>query len=277
MKSKTLSSLRQLIPLFTSLTLTGYAAAQPVSDSQTIPSDPGTICADAPNDPLRARECDRRLNAHIKRNIAATVRITPFIYSEKNGTESGEGTGILIDKLGHVLTAYHIVEGAEYIIVTMRRSNTRPDTEVISSRSVPMEIVQTDTEHDLAILRPRHAETIDLAMTPAADWKPQINELLWHFGQKTVSNCGRISVWPVQALNVHGLVALKTQSNESDFGGPIVTLDGKLVGIILSNDKDRGLTFFLPIQAALPLLERQIAAENTEELEALDRCYRTNR
>ena len=54
----------------------------------------------------------------------------------------GSGSGAIFDKQGHVLTNYHVVDGARDIEVTLA-----------SNKTFPAELVGKDKEHDIAVLR----------------------------------------------------------------------------------------------------------------------------
>ena len=55
----------------------------------------------------------------------------------------GTGSGVVITKYGHVLTNYHVVEGATRVTVTCSKDNTEH----------PAEVVGFDSDKDIAILQ----------------------------------------------------------------------------------------------------------------------------
>jgi len=65
-------------------------------------------------------------------------RFFPMIESRGEGA----GSGSVIDKQGHILTNYHVVEDAQEISVTMYDSKPYPAT-----------LVGYDADHDIAILK----------------------------------------------------------------------------------------------------------------------------
>jgi S1-C subfamily serine protease len=264
--------------LFLSLTtLVGCAATgQRQVQIQPVPPDLGRICANSQTDPKGPYECGRRLDAYVKRNIAATVKIWPILYDQNGGVSGAMGTGALVSASGHVLTAYHVIKDADYVMATIRRANTGLGIQIMPLKTIPMVVVQTDSVNDLALLRPKHPERFDHYLTPAPYWQLQEGEMLWHFGQATVGLRGTAKIMSATILGFEGVVGVEVKSQEGDSGGPVVTLDGRLIGIILANNEQKGLLYFMPIDRAMKLLEKQEAVERTEaELEeARDRINR---
>lgn len=262
---------------FSLITLAGCAATgQRQVQIQPVPPDLGPICANSQTDPLGSYECGRRLDAYVKRNIAATVKLWPILYDQNGGVSGAMGTGAMVSSSGHVLTAYHVIKDADYVMATIRRANMGFGVQIVPLKTIPMVVVQTDPVHDLALLRPKHPERFDHYLTPATSWQLQEGELLWHFGQATVGLRGAAKVMSMTVLGFEGVVGIEVKSQEGDSGGPVVTLDGKLVGIILANNEQKGMLYFMPIAQAMKLLERQEGVERTEaEMgEARDRIDR---
>ena len=74
-------------------------------------------------------------------NITSTTLVFNFFY----GTvpQQGQGSGFILDKAGHVLTNYHVVEGANRGIEVMLSNKRRYQAKVVGA----------DKVHDLALLQ----------------------------------------------------------------------------------------------------------------------------
>ena len=74
-------------------------------------------------------------------NITSTTLVFDFFY----GTvpQQGQGSGFILDKAGHILTNFHVVEGANRGIEVM----------LYNKRRYPAQVVGTDKVHDLALLQ----------------------------------------------------------------------------------------------------------------------------
>jgi S1-C subfamily serine protease len=250
---------------FSLITLAGCATAGSRQvQIQPVPPDYGPVCANSQTDPLGAYECGRRLDSYVKRNIAATVKLWPILYDQNGGVSGAMGTGVVVSSDGHVLTAYHVVKDADYVMATVRRANMGFGVQIMPLKTIPMVVVQTDPVHDLALLRPKHPERFDHYLTPEPAWTPRAGELLWHFGQATIGLRGTVKVPSTTVLGFEGLVGIEVKSQEGDSGGPVVALDGKLVGIVIANNEQKGLLYFMPVERAMQLLKKQDDIERVE-------------
>ncbi len=74
-------------------------------------------------------------------NITSTTLVFDFFY----GTvpQQGQGSGFILDKAGHILTNYHVIEGANRGIEVM----------LWNKRHYPARVVGVDKVHDLALLQ----------------------------------------------------------------------------------------------------------------------------
>src|SRR6266481_1776024 len=73
-------------------------------------------------------------------NITSTAVAFDFFYGAV--PQQGQGSGFVIDAEGHILTNYHVIEGARQVEV-----NTS------DKKKYRAQIVGTDPQHDLAVLQ----------------------------------------------------------------------------------------------------------------------------
>ena len=62
-------------------------------------------------------------------NISSIAVNYDFFYRPMP-SEAGSGTGFFIDQEGHIVTNYHVIEGAQELIVTMLDENKQPTGKV---------------------------------------------------------------------------------------------------------------------------------------------------
>jgi S1-C subfamily serine protease len=175
---------------------------------------------------------------------------------KENGTvERGVGTGVVIIDNGTILTNLHVVSGAKKIRVTFF-DGSESDAMVLS----------TQPENDLAVLR---AKTIpdDLeaaTMRSTGDLAPGDHVLAvgFPFGIGPSASAGVVSGLKRQFRSPEGqhtltnLIQFDAAANPGNSGGPLVTMDGEVVGIvtaILNPNRQRvfiGIGFAVPIENA---------------------------
>jgi S1-C subfamily serine protease len=173
----------------------------------------------------------------------------------RNPVERGIGTGVVIIDNGTILTNLHVVNGARRIKVTFM-DGTESDAMVLS----------TQPQNDLAVLR---AKTIpdDLAaatLRSTADLSPGDHVLAvgFPFGIGPSASSGIVSGLKREFRSPEGkhtmtnLIQFDAAANPGNSGGPLVTMDGEVVGIvtaILNPSQQRtfiGIGFAVPIENA---------------------------
>ena len=169
--------------------------------------------------------------------------------------ERGVGTGVVIIDNGTILTNLHVINGAKRIRVTFM-DGTDADAVVIS----------TQPENDLAVLRaktiPDDLEAATLRST--ADLAPgdQVLAVGFPFGIGPSASSGVVSGLKREFRSPQGrqtmtnLIQFDAAANPGNSGGPLVTMDGEVVGIvtaILNPSQQRtfiGIGFAVPIENA---------------------------
>ncbi len=169
--------------------------------------------------------------------------------------ERGVGTGVVIIDNGTILTNLHVINGARRIKVTFM-DGTESDAVVLS----------TQPENDLAVLRaktiPDDLEAATLRST--ADLAPgdQVLAVGFPFGIGPSASSGVVSGLKREFRSPEGkqvmtnLIQFDAAANPGNSGGPLVTMDGEVVGIvtaILNPSHQRtfiGIGFAVPIENA---------------------------
>jgi len=184
-------------------------------------------------------------------NITSRTVELDFFYGEV--PQQGQGSGFVIDKQGHILTNYHVVQGAQQVEVTFS-----------DRKKYKAQIVGTDPSHDLAIIQIKGAN-----MTPAvlADSKTlavgqKVFAIGNPFGLSGTMTRGIISsIRPVRGPDgnfVDEAIQTDAAINPGNSGGPLLNAHGEVIGIntfILSQvGQSSGIGFAIPINAAKAVL-----------------------
>jgi S1-C subfamily serine protease len=186
----------------------------------------------------------------------AVVRVLSYA-KDKDGKEeeSGVGTGVVIVDKGVILTNLHVVQGADRLKITFADGSE-------SNASV----TGAQPENDLAVLQ-AHTIPDDLAaatMRSTSDLVAgdQVVAVGFPFGIGPSVSAGVISGFDREFKSPEGkqmignLIQFDAAANPGNSGGPLVTMDGEVVGIvtgILNPTSARtfvGIGFAVPIESA---------------------------
>jgi len=174
---------------------------------------------------------------------------------DSDEVENGVGTGVVIIDNGTILTNLHVVSGAKKIRVTF-----------FDGSQSEAAIVNTQPENDLAVLRARTIpdDFVAATMRSTADLSPgdQVIAVGFPFGIGPSVSSGIVSGLKRQFRSPDGqqlltnLIQFDAAANPGNSGGPLVTMDGEVVGIvtaILNPNRQRvfiGIGFAVPIENA---------------------------
>lgn len=161
----------------------------------------------------------------------------------------GSGSGSIVDDQGHILTNYHVVEGARDITVSLHDSSEYAGT-----------LVGYDAETDIAVLK------ID---APAQELKPlvwgdstnlRVGQRIYAignpFGLERTMSTGIISslnrqIPAGQHRTMRSLIQLDIALNQGNSGGPLINSRGELIGmntaIMSTNGDSAGVGFAIPV------------------------------
>jgi len=169
--------------------------------------------------------------------------------------ERGIGTGVVIVDNGTILTNLHVVLGADKIRVTFH-----------DGLEAEARLVSVMPEHDLAVLRALKIpdDLIPATMRSTGDLAPgdRVMPVGFPFGigpsasEGVVSGLKREFRSPEGERVLTNLIQFDAAANPGNSGGPLVTMEGEVVGIvtaILNPTKQRvfvGIGFAVPIENA---------------------------
>lgn len=167
----------------------------------------------------------------------------------KFGTEFGLGTGFVIDREGRILTAYHVVENADQVEVTLS-----------SGRVLLARLVGTAPQLDIALLQVDAPANEIVPLTLGESKSLEVGQRVLAIGNPLGLN-DTVTAGIVSALDrsVSGapqelqeaLIQTDAAVNPGSSGGPLLNSMGEVVGInnaTLGNAQ--GLSFAIPIDFA---------------------------
>ncbi len=168
----------------------------------------------------------------------------------------GVGSGVVLDKQGHVLTNYHVVDGAERIIVTLNDGKVLSGTVVGGDEETDIAVVKVDGK-DLLPAEFKDENGVKVGQPILALGNP-----LGMPGGPTVTS-GIVSslARSLQMYPGGGLKVIQTDAavNPGSSGGPLVDLEGRVLGITTAvMTHAEGIGFAIPSKIALDVAKQII-------------------
>jgi len=189
------------------------------------------------------------------RNSVVRVREFEQADGDSDDTESGVGTGVVIVDKGIILTNLHVVSTAKRVGVVFADGTESEAT-----------IISTQPENDLAVLQaktiPDDLPAATLRSTSDLALGDEVVAVGFPFGigpsvtSGVVSGLRREYRSPEGKRLLTNLIQFDAAANPGSSGGPLVTMDGEVVGIvtgILNPNNQRvfiGIGFAVPIENA---------------------------
>jgi S1-C subfamily serine protease len=189
------------------------------------------------------------------RNSVVRVREFERADGDSEDTESGVGTGVVIVDKGIILTNLHVVSSAKRVGVVFADGTESEAT-----------IISTQPENDLAVLQaktiPDDLPAATLRSTSDLALGDEVVAVGFPFGigpsvtSGVVSGLRREYRSPEGKRLLTNLIQFDAAANPGSSGGPLVTMDGEVVGIvtgILNPNNQRvfiGIGFAVPIENA---------------------------
>jgi serine protease Do len=197
---------------------------------------------------MKSRLNDLELASQLvaKRVEPSVVSITRPVGRSFGGREfEGQGSGVIVDKAGYIITNFHVVEGAQTVQVRLSDRRTANAT-----------VVGADAMTDMAVLK------IELGNLIAAEWgdsdKLEVGDLVWALGSPygldstltfgIVSAKSRRSGSYVSRSPYQEYLQTDAAVNPGNSGGPLVNIEGKIVGInaAIFGPSYQGISFSIP-------------------------------
>ena len=183
----------------------------------------------------------------------SVVRVVGYV-KDKNGepSERSVGTGVVIVDKGIILTNLHVVQGAETIHITFADGLTTTAS-----------ITGAQPENDLAVLQAHKIpdDMIAATMRSTADLRPgdQVMAVGYPFGIGPSASSGIVSGLkrtfrsPEGQQEMRNLIQFDAAANPGNSGGPLVTMDGEVVGIVTAIYNPNQQRTFVGIGFAVPI------------------------
>ena len=162
--------------------------------------------------------------------VNITNRSTVYDMWFGSAPQEGTGSGFVYDDQGHIVTNYHVIEGADEILVTLADGQVYQAT-----------IVGSDPTNDLAVLRVDASVDLPPALALGDSGQLRVGQFVVAIGnpyglQRTlttgvVSALGRVIESPENNQFIGEAIQTDAAINPGNSGGPMLDLSGRVIGI----------------------------------------------
>ncbi len=203
------------------------------SGSTTVVTEAAPTTATTEAAPAPSNDDDAlTINEIYERAAPGVVQITSVTRTadtSTGGVPSGLGSGFVVDKAGHIITNYHVVEGADRLTVGFSNRDT-----------VDAEILGIDPSTDLALLE---VETSSSALTPLTlgdSGKVEVGDRVVAignpFGLDRTATAGIVSavqrfITAPNQFTIDHVIQTDAPINQGNSGGPLLNERGEVIGV----------------------------------------------
>lgn len=235
----------------TATLLVGVAAAAfglgrrwaPADAESTPPQSPGAVALRlSPADV--AAQVSRAFQAASARAAESVVQVQASRRRGRRFSVAQEGSGVIVDPSGIVVTNHHVVADTERFAVIFTDGSKRE-----------ADLIGSDEAIDLAVLRIRGDEAYEVL--ELREEQPPVGELVLAIGNPlslghtvtlgVVNGLGRARL---DIADYENYIQTDAAVNPGNSGGPLIDLRGRVVGINvavgLESNGDEGLAFAIP-------------------------------
>jgi len=173
-------------------------------------------------------------------------------------TRPVQGSGFIISSDGYILTSNHLIEEAEKV-----------EVELADERKLTAKIVGTDPETDVALIKidANNLSTLELADSDKLEVGEWVLAIGNPFGLNHTVTAGIVSAKGRSGFRLatyEDFIQTDAAINFGNSGGPLINLDGQVVGIntaIVGASGNIGIGFAVPINMAKAILPKLKAGE----------------
>ena len=186
-------------------------------------------------------------------NVTSTTVAIDFFYGAV--PQEGQGSGFIIDKQGHILTNFHVVQG----------NGATLEVTLSNRKKYPAKVIGLDRSHDLAVIQISAPELVPATMGDSHGLMvgQKVFAIGNPFGLNGTMTRGIISsirqIVEPDGVKIDEAIQTDAAINPGNSGGPLLNSRGEVIGIntmIATNGsaQSAGIGFAVPINAAKAVL-----------------------
>lgn len=229
----------------------GFAA---VNAQQVAVAPSPTRWQPSPNQPTVVMTSEEQTNISVYETTNPSVAniSTVSVHQDffRQFQAQGSGSGAVLDKQGHIITNFHVVDGADQIEVTLASNNSYVAT-----------LVGGDKEHDIAVLKIEAPQENLQPITLGGSSNLRVGQRVYALGNPfgwdgtlttgIISSLNRNLPSRVPGRDMHALIQTDAAMNPGNSGGPLVDTQGNMIGMCVAiatkTGQNAGVGFAIPI------------------------------
>jgi S1-C subfamily serine protease len=246
-------------------------ATTTVREVQPVEASPSSA-AFASTKPLSVNQIYRRAAPGVVQVTATQVVTTPSINPffgfsvPRQQRQEALGSGFVIDKAGHIVTNYHVVEGARSVDVSFSDNESRRAQIVGVDPSTDVAVLQVNApSRALAPLQLGNSDEVHVGDAVVAIGNP--------FGLERTVTAGIVSALQrvIQAPNSYSIdhvIQTDAPINKGNSGGPLLNAQGRVIGVNSQIQSETGgnvgIGFAVPIDTVKTVAAQLIKTGHAE-------------
>lgn len=200
---------------------------------------------------LSVEEIAKRVGPSIVGISCVTVAESFFGMTESESL----GSGIIIDKNGHIVTNYHVIQGAKTIKVNLTSGSEYEATVVGGDEKTDVAIIKITANEELHIATIGDSDSVEVGSLAVAIGNPLANELFGTVTAGVISGVNRTITVGQREMN---LIQTDAAISPGNSGGALINKYGEVIGINsvkLIDNAAEGLGFAIPMNEAVPIMK----------------------
>jgi len=210
--------------------------------------------------------------------IAVFRKVSPSVvlvltanFKDDKVTDSGLGTGVIVDPAGYVLTNWHVVAGYDGAIVFFKPTiGTEPD----KNNAYGVKLVALDKQADLALLKivkpPSGLVAVQFEALSLIQIAEDIHIIghphgnLWSYSTGVISQIRDNYDWKYEDGSKHNARVLQMQTaiNPGNSGGPVLDNDSKMLGLVAMSEEGQNLNYAVAIDVIKNFVNSSLASKS---------------
>ncbi len=193
--------------------------------------------------------------------ISTLQRVVDYWNMSVLDVPKGTGSGFVWDSFGHIVTNYHVIEGASEAVVTLSNGLGYKAT-----------LVGADPSHDLAVLKIKPIPGVMKPVIIGDSDKLRVGQLVYAIGNPfgldwtmtmgIISALGRV-INEESGAKIKGAIQTDAAINPGNSGGPLLDSAGRVIGVNTAiyspSGASAGIGFAIPINLVNRVVSSLIA------------------